>query len=208
MARYLGPKCKLSKRIGLDLSLKSEQRYIEEKCKINFLPGQHTELKNRLTTFGLQFKEKQKVRYIYNLLETQFRLYYNKAYKQKGPTGFNLLILLESRFDNVLYRLGFVSTRNEARQFITHKFVKINGNICTSPSKKIMIGSVIEFRKNRSVAIEKKIQQNIGLMKQKAPSKWLFLDINTLQGGMLRYPTRPELASYIKEQHITELYSR
>ena len=129
MARYIGPKCKLSRREGTDLFLKSGVRPLESKCKVEAIPGQHGARRGRLSDYGVQLREKQKVRRLYGVLERQFRNYYKEADRVKGPTGENLLRLLESRLDNVVYRLGFGSTRNEARQLVSHKAIEVNGKV-------------------------------------------------------------------------------
>ena len=134
MARYIGPKCKLARREGTDLFLKSGVRSIDSKCKIDQLPGQHGAGRKRVTEYGLQLREKQKVRRMYGVLEKKFRLYYKEADRRKGSTGVNLLQILESRLDNVVYRMGFASTRAEARQLVSHKAVMVNGQSVNIPS--------------------------------------------------------------------------
>ena len=146
MARYLGPTCKLARREGTDLYLKSGVRPIESKCKIDTVPGQHGARRARLSDYAVQLREKQKVRRIYGVLEKQFRNYYKKADRQKGATGSNLLLLLERRLDNVVYRMGFGSTRAEARQLVSHKSILVNGHVTNIPSYQVEAGDTIAIR--------------------------------------------------------------
>lgn len=146
MARYIGPKCKLSRREGTDLFLKSARRSLESKCKIDTVPGQHGAKKNRLSGYGLQLREKQKIRRMYGVLERQFRRYFAEADRQRGSTGELLLQLLESRLDNIVYRMGFGSTRAEARQLVSHKAVAVNGQVVNIPSYQVRVGDVVSIR--------------------------------------------------------------
>ena len=206
MARYLGPKCKLSRREGTDLQLKSGVRSIEEKCKINVQPGQHGSRRGRLSDYGLQLREKQKVRRIYGILENQFRKYYKKAARCKGNTGSNLLILLESRLDNVVYRIGFGATRAEARQLVSHKSILINGEICNIPSFSLKAGDKISLRKKAKKQL--RIQSALELSKQRQSTPWVELDERNLEGTLKSLPERSELSADINEQLIVELYSK
>ncbi len=146
MARYLGPKCKLARREGTDLFLKSGVRSLDSKCKIENAPGQHGQRRGRLSDYGVQLREKQKIRRIYGVLERQFASYYKEAARLKGATGENLLQLLESRLDNVVYRIGFGSTRAESRQLVTHKSILVNGVVINVPSYQISPGDVVAVR--------------------------------------------------------------
>ena len=151
MARYLGPKCKLARREGVDLMTKSPARAMETKCKLDVAPGQHglAGKRNKPSDYALQLREKQKVRRTYGVLEKQFVNYYKKAAKQKGATGENLLKLLESRLDNVVYRMGFAVTRNEARQLVSHKSIVVNGTVTNIPSYQVKAGDEVEVDVNR-----------------------------------------------------------
>jgi len=206
MARYLGPKCKLSRREGTDLQLKSGVKSIEEKCKINTIPGQHGARKGRLSDYGLQLREKQKVRRMYGILEGQFKKYYVEAARRKGNTGSTLLELLEARLDNVVYRLGFASTRAEARQMVVHKTILVNGNTCNVPSVLLKAGDVIAVREKSQKQL--RIQNALELAKQKQQVTWLELNESKLEGTMKASPDRSELSSEINEQLIIELYSK
>ncbi|WP_119343916.1 30S ribosomal protein S4 [Facilibium subflavum] len=206
MARYLGPKCKLSRREGTDLQLKSGVRSIEEKCKINTPPGQHGARKGRLSDYGLQLREKQKVRRIYGILENQFRRYYVEAARRKGNTGANLLQLLESRLDNVVYRLGFGATRAEARQLVTHKGILVNGKSCNIPSYAVQAGDVVAVREKAKKQL--RVQNALELSKQRPAMSWIELDETKLEGTFKNTPDRAELPAEINEQLIVELYSK
>lgn len=206
MARYLGPKCKLSRREGTDLQLKSGVKSIEEKCKINTIPGQHGARKGRLSDYGLQLREKQKVRRMYGILEGQFKKYYVEAARRKGNTGSTLLELLESRLDNVVYRLGFASTRAEARQMVVHKTILVNGSTCNVPSVLLKAGDVVAVREKSQKQL--RIQNALELAKQKQQVTWLELNESKLEGTMKASPDRSELSSEINEQLIIELYSK
>ncbi|QJC29555.1 30S ribosomal protein S4 [Enterobacteriaceae endosymbiont of Plateumaris pusilla] len=206
MAKYLGPKLKLSRREGTDLFLKSNIRNIDTKCKIEQTPGQHGMKKSRLSDYGIQLREKQKVRRIYGILEKQFRSYYKKALRLKGNTGFNLLCLLEKRFDNILYRMGFSVTRSEARQLISHKSIKINNHIVNIPSYQLSINdkiSICEKSKKQT-----RIKAAIELFNQREKSNWLEVDINKMEGIFKYVPERSDLSSDINEHLIIELYSK
>jgi small subunit ribosomal protein S4 len=156
MARYIGPVCKLSRREGTDLFLKSGVRALDSKCKADTIPGVHGARRSRLSEFGTQLREKQKVRRMYGVLERQFRNYYKEADRLKGATGTNLLGLLETRLDNVVYRMGFGSTRAEARQIVSHKSILVNGQTVNIPSYKVAEGDVISIRKGKSTVTHQK----------------------------------------------------
>ena len=206
MARYLGPTCKLSRREGTDLHLKSGIRAIEDKCKINTIPGQHGARRSRLTDYGVQLREKQKVRRIYGVLENQFKRYYKEAARIKGNTGTNLLALLEQRLDNVVYRMGFACTRAEARQLVGHKSILVNGNSCNIPSFNVGAGDVISVREKAKKQL--RIQNALELSKQRADLSWIEVDETKLEGQFKAAPERAELPAEINEQLIVELYSK
>lgn len=206
MARYLGPKCKLSRREGTDLQLKSGVRSIEEKCKINMQPGQHGAKKARLSDYGVQLREKQKVRRIYGMLENQFKRYYVEAARRKGNTGANLLELLEGRLDNVVFRMGFGATRAEARQLVTHKGISVNGKTCNIPSYPLQTGDVVAVREKSKKQL--RIQSALELSKQRGSLSWIDVDEAKLEGTFKSKPERAELSADINEQLIVELYSK
>ena len=206
MARYLGPKCKLSRREGTDLQLKSGVRSIEEKCKINTLPGQHGAKRVRLSDYGVQLREKQKVRRIYGMLENQFKRCYVEAARCKGNTGVNLLTLLEGRLDNVVYRMGFGSTRAESRQLVTHKGILVNGKTCNIPSYPLQVGDVVAVREKSKKQL--RIQNAIELAKQRPVLSWIEVDETKLEGIFKSKPERAELSADINEQLIVEMYSK
>ncbi len=206
MARYLGPTCKLSRREGTDLHLKSGIRAIEDKCKINTIPGQHGARRSRLTDYGVQLREKQKVRRIYGVLENQFKRYYKESARIKGNTGTNLLALLEQRLDNVVYRMGFACTRAEARQLVGHKSILINGNSCNIPSFNVGVGDVISVREKAKKQL--RIQNALELSKQRTDLSWIEVDETKLEGQFKAAPERAELPAEINEQLIVELYSK
>jgi len=207
MARYRGPKLKLARREGTDLLLKSGVRAIETKCKIEVPPGQHGPLrKGRLSDYGLQLREKQKVRRIYGVLEKQFRNYYKEADRLKGPTGVNLLQLLESRLDNVVYRMGFGATRNEARQLVSHKAILVNGKTVNVPSYKVQADDVISIREKSKA--QARISAALELASQREPVAWVEVDAKKLEGAFKATPERSELSSEINENLIVELYSK
>ncbi len=206
MARYLGPKCKLSRREGTDLQLKSGVRSVEEKCKINTQPGQHGAKKARLSDYGVQLREKQKVRRIYGMLENQFKRYYVEAARRKGNTGANLLELLEGRLDNVVFRMGFGATRAEARQLVTHKGISVNGKTCNIPSYPLQAGDVVAVREKSKKQL--RIQSALELSKQRGSLSWIDVDEAKLEGTFKSKPERAELSADINEQLIVELYSK
>ncbi len=206
MARYIGPKCKLSRREGVDLELKSGIRALDSKCKLEQVPGQHGARRTRLTDYALQLREKQKLRRIYGVLERQFRNYYKKAAKLKGSTGENLLQLLETRLDNVVYRSGFGSTRSEARQLISHKAVLVNGQIVNVASYRVKPDDVISIREKARK--QTRIQDSLSLHKQKGIAEWISLDDSKMEAIFKSIPERSDLSADINESLVVELYSK
>ena len=206
MARYLGPKLKLSRREGTDLFLKSGVRAIDSKCKIDTAPGQHGARKPRLSDYGLQLREKQKVRRIYGVLEKQFRNYYKEAARLKGNTGENLLQLLESRLDNVVYRMGYASTRAEARQLVSHKSIVVNGQVVNIPSYKVSAEDVVAVREKSKK--QGRIIAALELAEQREKPTWIEVDNKEMSGVYKNNPERSDLSAEINEQLIVELYSK
>ena len=206
MARYIGPKCKLSRRAGTDLLLKSRGRSLETKCKLDTPPGQHGARKARPTEYGTQLREKQKLKQMYGILERQFRNYYLKASGQKGATGLNLLLMLEGRLDNVIYRMGFGRTRAEARQLVSHKAIHVNGRSVNIPSYQVQVGDSLEVRdKARS---QGRIAESLSIAAQIGFPDWLEVDAKGLKGTFKALPARADLSSTINESLIIELYSK
>ena len=206
MARYIGPKCKLSRREGTDLQLKSGVRALDAKCKPESAPGQHGARRGRLSDYGVQLREKQKVRRIYGVLEKQFRNYYKEAARLKGATGENLLQLLESRLDNVVYRMGFGCTRAEARQLVSHKGILVNGSVVNIPSYQVKPGDVVSVREKAKKQL--RIQSAVSLAEQRGESVWLEVNTDTLEVTFKSKPERQDLSSEINENLIVELYSK
>lgn len=206
MARYLGPKCKLSRREGTDLFLKSGVRALDSKCKAETVPGVHGARRGRLSDYGLQLREKQKVRRIYGVLERQFRNYYKEAARQAGSTGENLLQLLEGRLDNVVYRMGFGSTRAEARQVVSHRQITINGQVVNIASYKVQAGDVVAVREKAKNQL--RVKSALDLASQRAPIEWVSVDAGKMEGVYKSVPERSELSADINEQLIVELYSK
>jgi len=207
VARYLGPKAKLSRREGTDLYLKSARRAISDKSKFETKPGQHGRTSGQRTSdFGLQLREKQKVKRMYGVLERQFRRYFAEAERRKGNTGANLLTLLESRLDNVVYRMGFGSTRAEARQLVSHQAIMVNGQVVNIPSYLVKAGDVIAVRekskKQLRVTDAVKLAESIGM------PAWVQVDAAKLEGIFKKVPDRDEFGAEINESLIVELYSR
>jgi small subunit ribosomal protein S4 len=207
VARYLGPKAKLARREGTDLYLKSARRAISDKAKFDSRPGQHGRTSgSRTSDFGLQLREKQKVKRMYGVLERQFRRYFEEAERRKGNTGANLLTLLESRLDNVVYRMGFASTRAEARQLVSHRAVTVNAQIVNIASYLVKGGDTVAIRdkakKQLRVTDALKLAESIGL------PGWVQVDSSKLEGIFRKAPDRDEFGSDIKEALIVELYSR
>mgnify|MGYP001417031218 CR=1 FL=1 len=205
MARYLGPTCKLARREGTDLYLKSGVRPIESKCKIDNAPGQHGARRARHSDYAVQLREKQKVRRIYGVLEKQFRNYYKKADRQKGATGENLLRILERRLDNVVYRMGFGSTRAEARQLVSHKSILVNGHDINIPSYQVEVGDTVAVREKSSNQL--RIQGALALAATR-PVDWVEVNSDKLEGLFKAFPERDELPAEINENLIVELYSK
>lgn len=206
MARYLGPKCKLMRREGTDLFLKSRVRSIDTKCNMEKVPGQSGDRRRRLSDYGVQLREKQKVRRLYCVLERQFRNYYKEADRVKGPTGENLLRILESRLDNVVYRMGFGSTRNEARQLVSHKAIEVNGKVVNVPSYRVKPEDVVSVREKAKN--QERIKSALSLAEQYGMPEWVEVDSKAMKGVFKRYPDRAELPAEINEQLIVELYSK
>ncbi len=207
MARYLGPKAKLSRREGTDLFLKSARRAISDKSKFESRPGQHGRTSgSRTSDFGLQLREKQKVKRMYGVLERQFRRYFAEAERRKGNTGANLLMLLESRLDNVVYRMGLGSTRAEARQLVSHKGITVNGGVVNISSYLVKAGDTVAVRekskKQLRVTDSVKLAESIGL------PDWVKVDTAKLEGVFTKTPDRDQFGAEIKEALIVELYSR
>lgn len=206
MARYIGPKCKLSRREGTDLFLKSRNRGLDTKCQMDKTPGQHGDRRQRLSDYALQLREKQKVRRIYGVLEKQFRNYYKEAVRRKGSTGENLLTLLECRLDNVVYRMGYAVTRAEARQLVSHKAIQVNGQKVNIPSYQVKIGDVVSItekgRNQLRIKAALESASNFGL------PEWVDVDVNKMSGIFKTMPERADLSADINEQLIVELYSK
>ena len=206
MARYIGPKCKLSRREGTDLFLKSARRSLDSKCKLDNPPGQHGAKKPRLSDYGLQLREKQKIRRIYGVLERQFRKYFAEAVRRKGSTGENLLQILESRLDNVVYRMGFGSTRAEARQMVSHKSLTVNGVVVNIPSYQVKSGDVVTVREKAKKQV--RIQVALSLAAQSGFPGWVTVDEKKMEGTFKNLPERSDLSSDINEQLVVEFYSK
>jgi len=206
MAKYLGPKCKLSRREGTDLFLKSGVRDHKSKCKAERLPGQHGANKPRLSDYGVQLREKQKIKRLYGLLEKQFHGYYAKAASQKGATGENLMVFLERRLDNVVYRLGFASTRAEARQLVSHRGVMVNDQIVNIPSFLCSPGDIIALRakaKNQG-----RVQAALALSEQRVSCDRLSVEPSNFKGSYKQHPTFTDLPTMYNFNLVVELYSK
>ncbi|WP_148861614.1 30S ribosomal protein S4 [Marinobacter fonticola] len=206
MARYIGPKCKLSRREGTDLFLKSGVRALDSKCNLEAPPGMHGARRGRLSEYGVQLREKQKVRRIYGVLEKQFRNYYKEAARIKGATGENLLQLLEGRLDNVVYRMGFGSTRAEARQLVSHKAILVNDSVVNVPSYQVKPGDVVSVREKSKNQL--RVKGALDLAGNRAPVSWVEVDANKMSGVYSSIPERTELPADINENLIVELYSK
>ena len=207
MARYTGPKCKLSRREGTDLSLKSARRSLDSKCKLDSKPGQHGRTSGaRTSDYGQQLREKQKVKRMYGVLEKQFRRYFAEASRRKGNTGETLLQLLESRLDNVVYRMGFGSTRAESRQLVSHKAVTVNGHPVNIPSYLVKAGDVVAVREKSKK--QTRVLEALQLAQQVGMPAWVEVNIEKVEGVFKKAPDRDEFASDINESLIVELYSR
>lgn len=206
MARYIGPKCKLSRREGTDLFLKSGSRALESKCNMETAPGQHGQRRGRLSDYGLQLREKQKVRRIYGVLERQFSGYYKEAARRKGATGENLLQILECRLDNVVFRMGFGATRAEARQLVSHKSITVNGQVVNIPSYQVKTGDVVAVREKCKNQL--RIAQALELNSSRGFVAWVEVDANKKEGVFKSVPERSDLPADINENLIVELYSK
>lgn len=206
MARYLGPKCKLSRREGVDLFLKSRSRALDSKCKLDKIPGQHGDKRQRLSDYAAQLREKQKIRRLYGVLEKQFHSYYVEANRVKGSTGENLLKLLECRLDNVVYRMGFGATRAEARQLVSHKAILVNGKTVNIPSYVVKSGDVVSIReKSRN---QLRIQNALSMAEDFGFPTWIEVDSKKMEGTFKSVPERMDLPNDINEQLVVELYSK
>ncbi|CUA93219.1 30S ribosomal protein S4 [Thiomonas bhubaneswarensis] len=207
MARFIGAKGKLTRREGADLFLKSARRGIDSKVKLETKPGQHGRTSGaRTSDYGKQLREKQKVKRMYGVLERQFRRYYEEAQRRSGNTGANLLSLLESRLDNVVYRMGYGSTRAEARQLVGHRSITVNGKVLNIPSAQVKAGDVVAVReKSRNQA---RIQESLKLAESNGFPAWVQVDGAKMEGVFKKAPDRDEFGSDINESLIIELYSR
>ena len=206
MARYRGPSLRLSRREGTDLLLKSGVRAIESKCNMDTLPGVHGARRGRLSDYGLQLREKQKVRRIYGVMEKQFKTYYKNAARNKGVTGDNLLQALESRLDNVVYRMGFSSTRAEARQLVSHKSVLVNDKRVNIPSFQLNAGDTISL--TNKAQSQSRVQQALEISKNREECDWVEVNLSLFSGVFKSVPERSSLDSDINENLIIELYSK
>lgn len=206
MARYLGPKCKLSRREKTDLSLKSGVRALDTKCKLDTPPGMHGARRGRETEYGSQLRAKQAVRRMYGILERQFENYFKEAARLKGSTGENLLKLLEGRLDNVVYRMGFASTRAEARQMVSHCAILVNGKVVNIPSYQVAAGDVVSVKERAKKQI--RIQGALTLSQTRQSCGWVEVDVNELSGVFKQSPERADLPSDISEKLIVEFYSK
>jgi SSU ribosomal protein S4P len=207
VARFIGAKGKLTRREGADLFLKSARRGIDSKVKLETKPGQHGRTSGaRTSDYGKQLREKQKVKRMYGVLERQFRRYYEEAQRRSGNTGNNLLMLLESRLDNVVYRMGYGSTRAEARQLVGHRSITVNGKMLNIPSALVKTGDVVAVReKSRNQA---RIQESVKLAESNGFPAWVQVDGAKMEGVFKKAPDRDEFANDINESLIIELYSR
>ena len=208
MARYTGPSCRLCRRENLKLFLKGERCYTD-KCAFErrqYPPGQHGQGRIKFSSYGEQLREKQKVKRVYGLLEKQFRLTFNRAARKRGITGDNLIAILESRFDNMVYRLGFAASRNDARQLIRHGHFTVNGIKVNIPSSILKPGDVVQPR-GKSTKIEK-IKESVETAKQRGVPAWLEIDVEKFEGKVVALPKRDEITMPMNEQLIVELYSR
>lgn len=208
MARYVGPVCRQCRREGIKLYLKGDKCY-SDKCafsKRGYAPGQHGQGRKKVSEYGLQLREKQKARRVYGILERQFRTYFDKAERQKGITGENLLVLLERRLDNVVYRLGFAGSRTQARQLVRHGHFAVNGHRVDIPSYLVKPGDVIQVKEgSKESPLFKEIAETVS---HKTVGAWLEMSAQDMSGKVLRYPTREEIDTPIQEHLIVELYSR
>jgi small subunit ribosomal protein S4 len=207
MARYIGPKCKLSRREGTDLFLKSGVKPLESKCKLQVPPGGiKGERRQRLSEYGAQLREKQKLRRMYGVLERQFRNYYHEASRRTGSTGETLLKLLESRLDNVVYRMGFAATRSEARQLVSHKAIQVNGSPVTIASYQVRAGDVVQVREKARNQL--RIQSALQVAAQVGFPEWLDVNEKEFRGVFKAAPARDDVLPDINENLVVELYSK
>ncbi|CAM5195450.1 Small ribosomal subunit protein uS4 OS=Castellaniella defragrans (strain DSM / CCUG 39792 /65Phen) OX=1437824 GN=rpsD PE=3 SV=1 [Castellaniella denitrificans] len=207
MARYTGPKCKLSRREGTDLFLKSARRSLDSKCKLESKPGQHGRISgSRTSDFGLQLREKQKLKRMYGVLEKQFRKYFAEAERRRGNTGETLIQLLESRLDNVVYRMGFGSTRAEARQLVNHRAIELNGHTADIASMLVKAGDVVAVREKAKTQI--RIKESLELATGNGLPQWVEVDAGKLSGVFKQAPDRADVAHDVNESMVVELYSR
>jgi small subunit ribosomal protein S4 len=206
MARYIGPKCKLSRREGTDLFLKSRGRALDSKCNMEKVPGQHGDRRTRLSDYGIQLREKQKLRRMYGVLERQFRNYFKKAAQTKGSTGENLLKLLECRLDNVVWRMGFGATRAEARQLVAHKAILVNDQVVNIASYQVKAGDKVAIREKAKK--QTRIQDSLTIAEQHGFPEWIEVDLKGMAGTFKAIPERSELPAEINESLVVELYSK
>lgn len=206
MARYIGPVCKLSRREGTDLFLKSRGKALDSKCKLDQRPGQHGAKRTRSSDYALQLRAKQRLRRIYGVLEKQFRNYYKAADQQRGATGQNLLNSLESRLDNVVYRMGFASTRAEARQLVSHKAIIVNERLINIPSYTVSAGDTIKIREKSKT--QQRVKDALTVAEQYGFPSWVQVNTKDMAGVFTSLPDRAELGSEINEQLVVELYSK
>ena len=207
MARYTGPKCKLARREGTDLFLKSARRSLDSKCKLETKPGQHgVKSGMRQSDYGNQLREKQKLRRTYGLLERQFRRYFVEANRRKGSTGTNLLQLLESRLDNVVYRMGLGSTRAEARQLVSHCSITVNGKVLNVPSALVKGGDIVGVTEKARGQL--RIQDALQLAEKVGFPSWVEVDVKKMTGTFKGAPDRSEFGQDINESLVVELYSK
>jgi small subunit ribosomal protein S4 len=206
VARYIGPKCKLSRREGTDLFLKSARRSLDTKCKLDSRPGQHGAKSTRISEYGTQLREKQKIRRMYGVLERQFRTYFDKAIQKRGATGEVLLQLLESRLDNVVYRMGFACTRAEARQLVSHRAIEVNGKRVSIPSYLVRATDVVSVREKSKAQL--RIKASLDLAEANGFPSWVEVDPKNFKGVFKALPDRGEFANDVNEQLVVELYSK
>jgi small subunit ribosomal protein S4 len=206
MARYRGPTCKLARREGTDLFLKSGVKPLESKCKLETPPGGQGQRRTRLSDYGVQLREKQKLRRMYGVLERQFRTYYKKASRVKGSTGENLLRMLESRLDNVVYRMGFSATRAEARQLVSHRGISVNEQIVSIPSYQLRAGDKIAVRERAKGQM--RIRAALDIAGQVGFPEWVEVDDKKMEGVLKALPERDEILPDINENLVVELYSK
>lgn len=206
MARYTGPRCKLARREGFDLEYTNGTRPLDSKCNMHNTPGQQLPQRGKKSDYYFQLREKQKVKRLYCLLEKQFRNYYKKASRRKGATGLNLLWFLESRLDNVVYRMGFASTRREARQLVNHKGIEVNGRVINIPSYNVQPGDIIKV--HAKAADQQRISLALEIASHQVYPSWINVDEKEKQGTFMSLPERDELTADINENLIVELYSK